>query len=166
MTRLNSYALTVLIAIGAFVVMAVALDRTSTSVAAECVGGTATATASPTATATATATATVTVTPTASPSPTPTGTTMSSALTGILLGNLPPGDGGYGTFAFCGGTFDELLTTSECPEESAVFFYNKPDGDFAVWIPGSGVAAVNAEIMDIFEDDTIPAGTIFTARCE
>jgi hypothetical protein len=85
-------------------------------------------------------------------------------MTGILAGHLPPADGGYGTFAFCGGTWDELLETSGCPEASAVFFYNKPDGTFAVWIPGTDVMTVNAELLGIFPG-TIPAGTIFTARC-
>ena len=83
---------------------------------------------------------------------------------GILFGNKPPLGGGYGTFAFGGGTFEQLLATSGCPSVSAVFFYNKPDGAFAVWIPGTTVSLVNQEIIGIFSA-TIPSGTIFTARC-
>ena len=94
-----------------------------------------------------------------------------------IRGNLPPASGGWGQFTFCGGTFDELLTTSECPEESAVFFFNKPDGTFAVWVPGSDVEAVNNAIKAVFAGaivsgplgdyfaSTIPSLTIFTARC-
>jgi hypothetical protein len=81
---------------------------------------------------------------------------------GIAYGNKPPATG-YGTFAFCGGTFAELLEASGCPASTAVFFYNKPDGKFAVWIPGAEVGVVNDEIMALFT--FIPKGTIFTARC-
>lgn len=87
---------------------------------------------------------------------------------GILYGTKPPLAGGWGTFAFCGGTYQQLLTASGCPMATSVFFYNKPNGTFAVWIPGSEVAAVNAEIYTIFppEHTPIPAGTIFTAKCK
>lgn len=159
MTKIYSSALSMLVvAVIALVAFTVGGTATLSPAAAECVGGTATPTA--------TGTSTVTATPAASPTETSTPETQeSSALTGILTGNLPLAGGGFGTFAFCGGTFEELLITSGCPEETAVFFYNKPDGAFAVWIPGSGVAVVNEEILDIFPGDAIPEGTIFTARC-
>lgn len=88
--------------------------------------------------------------------------------TGILYGFKPPAAGGFGTFAFCGGTYDQLLAASGCPKATSAFFYNKPSGTFAVWIPGSEVAAANAEIFAIFppEHTPIPAGTIFTAKCK
>jgi hypothetical protein len=86
----------------------------------------------------------------------------------ILYGFKPPAAGGFGTFAFCGGTYDQLLAASGCPKATSAFFYNKPSGSFAVWIPGSEVAAVNDEIYTIFpsEHTPIPAGTIFTAKCK
>ena len=86
----------------------------------------------------------------------------------ILYGSKPPAGGGFGTFAFCGGTYEQLLTASGCPKATSAFFYNKPSGSFAVWIPGSEVAAVNAEIFTIFpqEHTPIPKGTIFTAKCK
>ena len=61
----------------------------------------------------------------------------------ILFGTKPPAAGGFGTFAFAGGTFAQLLSASGCPQATAgLFFYNKPDGAFATWIPrlncGSG----------------------------
>ncbi len=84
----------------------------------------------------------------------------------ILFGSPPPEDGGFGTFAFSCGTLEELLTASGCPEATATFFYNKPDGSFAVYIPGSEVAVVNAEFLGIFDGDpTIDETTIFTAKC-
>jgi hypothetical protein len=86
----------------------------------------------------------------------------------ILFGNKPPAGGGFGTFAFCGGSFEALLKASGCPAATSAFFYNKPNGTFAVWIPGSEVAAVNAEIFTIFPNEhmPIPHGTIFTAKCK
>jgi hypothetical protein len=85
----------------------------------------------------------------------------------ILYGNQPPAGGGFGTFAFCGGTYEQLLDASGCPEATAVFFYNKADGGFAVWIPGTDVSSVNDEILSIFPNvhTPIPEGTIFTAKC-
>ena len=87
---------------------------------------------------------------------------------GILYGNKPPAGGGFGTFAFGGGTFEQLLLASGCPKATAVFFYNKPSGSFAVWIPGTDVSTVNDEIFTIFpnEHQPIPKGTIFTAKCK
>jgi hypothetical protein len=84
----------------------------------------------------------------------------------ILFGYLPPASGGFGTFAFGGGTFPQLLTATGCPEATSVFFWNKPDGNFAVWVPGSQVAVVNAEFLAIFDGTPpLPEQSIFTARC-
>lgn len=143
---------------------------TATATPTETATATATPTETPTETATATATPTETPTETATAEPTEVPTeeatlTISSELVGISVGHLPPQSGGYGTFAVCGGTFNELLLTSECSAATAVFFHNKPDGLFAVWIPASTVTVVNAEIMGIWLNDIIPMGTIFTARC-
>jgi len=86
----------------------------------------------------------------------------------ILAGFPPPAGGGFGTFEFCGGTFEQLFDASNCPgpmsTSKSAFFYNKPSGTFAVWIPGSQVAAVNAELMARWPEQ-IPPHTIFTAKC-
>ena len=86
----------------------------------------------------------------------------------ILYGFAPPAAGGFGTFAFCGGTYAQLLAASKCPAATSAFFYNRPNGTWAVYIPGADVAAANAEIYSIFpsEHAPIPAGTIFTAKCK
>ncbi len=83
----------------------------------------------------------------------------------ILNGFVPPAAGGFGTFEFCGGTFAQLLTASKCPAATSAFFYNKPDGGWAVWIPGAEVAAVNAPIMAMWPEQ-VPPHTIFTAKCK
>ena len=84
----------------------------------------------------------------------------------VLFGSVPPPGGGFGTFALSCGTLEELVTASECPEETVTFFYNKPDGSFAVYIPGADVGIVNAEFTGIFNGDpAIETNTIFTAKC-
>jgi hypothetical protein len=84
----------------------------------------------------------------------------------ILFGTTPPPGGGFGTFAFSCGTLEELVTASGCPEATATFFYNKPDGTFAVYIPGTVVGIVNAEFIGIFDGEpAIEETTIFTAKC-
>jgi hypothetical protein len=104
--------------------------------------------------------------PNESPTPAPTAIPDHTCDDGIITGSAPPATGGYGTFVFCGGSFAELLEASGCPAATAVLYYNRPDGGFAVWIPGSQVSIVNAEIFSIFRGSVpIPRGTIFTARC-
>jgi hypothetical protein len=84
----------------------------------------------------------------------------------ILFGSAPPPGGGFGTFAFDCGSLEELVAASGCPEETATFFYNKPDGGFAVYIPGTEIGIVNEEFMTIFSGDpAIEETTIFTAKC-
>lgn len=84
----------------------------------------------------------------------------------IIYGFRPPAGGGYGTFSFGGGTFEELLGATGCSRTTSVFFFNKTDGTFAAWIPGAQVAAVNAEFLAIFAGTPpLPDGIIFTARC-
>jgi hypothetical protein len=86
----------------------------------------------------------------------------------ILYGNKPPAGGGFGTFAFCGGSYEKLLAVSGCPAATAVFYYNTPAGGYVVWIPGSTVAVVNADFQATFPNEhmPIPMGTIFTAKCK
>jgi hypothetical protein len=82
----------------------------------------------------------------------------------IIGGNKPPAGGGFGSFVYGGGSYADLVTASGCPEASAAYFYNKADGSFAVYIPGTTVGIVNEEIMTIFPEP-IPLGTIFIGRC-
>ncbi len=84
---------------------------------------------------------------------------------GIIAGNKPPAGGGFGSFSFGGGTFEQLLTASGCPKETSAFFYNKPDGTFAAYIPGTAITVVNEAVMALFPNNTIPLGTIFIGRC-
>lgn len=83
---------------------------------------------------------------------------------GIIGGNKPPAGGGFGTFIFGGGTSAQLLAASECAEETATFFYNKPDGTFAVYIPAA-LDVANEEFVTLFPNDMIPTGSIFTGKC-
>jgi hypothetical protein len=86
----------------------------------------------------------------------------------ILFGNVPPGGNfEWGTFAYCGGTFETLVEVSGCDADTAIFWYNTPAGGWEQYVPGSDVAAVNAAIFARFpgEHGSIPHGTIFTAAC-
>jgi hypothetical protein len=83
------------------------------------------------------------------------GTAQAQAGT-IVGGNKPP----YG-----GGSFASLVTASGCPAATSAFFQNKADGSFAVYIPGTQVSVVNAEIEALFPGDNITLGTIFIGRC-
>jgi hypothetical protein len=93
-----------------------------------------------------------------------TGTAEAQAGT-IIGGNPPPPGGGFGTFIYGGGSYAAMVAASGCPEASAAYFYNKPDGTFAVYIPGTDVGIVNEEIMTLFPGDNLPLGTIFIGRC-
>jgi len=75
----------------------------------------------------------------------------------------PAPEGGYGTFVFCGGTYEELQTVADC--EGSIFWHNTPDGGFIVWIPDSEVEAVNTEWEAFFPDNVIPYGTIIINQC-
>lgn len=85
----------------------------------------------------------------------------------ILFGSKPPAGGGFGTFALNCGDVADLVTASGCPAATSAFFFNKTDGTFAVYLPGTGVAAVNAEFLGIFNGNPdITTSTIFTAKCK
>ena len=92
------------------------------------------------------------------------GTAQAQAGT-IVGGNKPPAVGGFGTFIYGGGSFASLVTASGCPAATSAFFHNKADGTFAVYIPGTQVSVVNAEIEALFPGDNITLGTIFIGRC-
>ena len=83
----------------------------------------------------------------------------------IIGGNKPPAAGGFGTFIYGGGSFQLMVQASGCPAATAAYFHNKADGTFAVYIPGTEVSVVNAEITAMFPGDNIALGTIFIGRC-
>ncbi|MGE0227979.1 MAG: hypothetical protein AB7I38_05350 [Dehalococcoidia bacterium] len=93
------------------------------------------------------------------------GGTVQAQTGGIIAGNKPPAAGGFGSFAFGGGTFAQLLDASGCPQATSAFFHNKPDGSFVAYIPGTSISVVNQDVMALFPNDTIPNGTIFIGRC-
>ncbi len=85
----------------------------------------------------------------------------------LLFGAKPPLAGGFGTFAINCGDVADLVTVSGCPQATSAFFYNKADGGFAVYLPGTAVMAVNAEFLGIFNGTPdIDEPTIFTAKCK
>ncbi len=80
----------------------------------------------------------------------------------IISGSIPIA-GGFGLFVFGGGTSQQLLTASGCPQSTATFFSTN-SGAFVVYIPGSGVQAVNAAWNALYANG-IPATTALIGKC-
>lgn len=80
----------------------------------------------------------------------------------IISGSIPV-SGGFGLFVFGGGTNQQLLTASGCPQATATF-YSTNNGGFVVYIPGSGVQAVNAAWNALYTNG-IPATTALIGKC-
>lgn len=82
---------------------------------------------------------------------------------GRLLSGSVPASGGFGLFVFAGGTDKELVAATGCLSASAAY-WAATNGAFTVFVPGSRVAAVNAEWARLFAAG-IPAGTVLLGRC-
>ena len=81
---------------------------------------------------------------------------------GFISGSIPK-DGGFGLVVFGGGSNDDLIEASGCPEETATFWATD-DGDFVTFIPGAAVSAVNNAWNTLFVDE-IPYNTALIGRC-
>jgi hypothetical protein len=91
-----------------------------------------------------------------------TGTTPASG--GALSGSIPK-DGGYGLVVFTnGGTIGQLVTATGCPLASMAL-YAIIDGNFAAYVPGTSIAAVNEAFLSLFVGGNVPANTAFVGRC-
>jgi hypothetical protein len=80
----------------------------------------------------------------------------------ILSGSIPAS--GFGLIVFGGGTNEQLVEASGCPEATATFYATNSSGGFVTYIPGSGVAVVNAAWNTMFEEG-IPALTPLAGKC-
>jgi hypothetical protein len=80
----------------------------------------------------------------------------------LLSGSVPAG-GGFGLFVFAGGTNEDLVAATGCPSTSAAY-WAATNGTFTVFVPGSRVAAVNADWSRLFAGG-IPTGTVLLGRC-
>lgn len=80
----------------------------------------------------------------------------------IVSGDIPPT--GFGLFVFGGGTNAQLVTASGCPQTTVTFYATNSSGGFVVYIPGSGVAAVNAAWNALFSND-IPELQPLIGKC-
>ena len=86
------------------------------------------------------------------------------ATTGAIIAGDVPRQGGLGLFVFGGGTFEQLLSASGCPPDSATFWATDESGVFVPFVPGSAVTLVNADWRSRFPDG-IPPGTALLGRC-
>ncbi len=80
----------------------------------------------------------------------------------IISGDIPAT--GFGLFVFGGGTNAQLVTASGCPQTTVTFYATNSSGGFVVYIPGSGVAAVNAAWNALFSDG-IPELQALIGKC-
>jgi len=56
------------------------------------------------------------------------------------------------------------VTASKCPAATGAFYVTKADGTFVVYVPGTSIAAVNADWNAMFPT-SIPANTPFIGKC-
>ncbi|RLT26912.1 MAG: hypothetical protein DWI48_04960 [Chloroflexi bacterium] len=127
---------------------------TKTSTAASCAATAIYAlyTAAPTATATAVATTTATGTP-------------SGGATGtITSGSIPKAAGTFGLAVYGGGTIAQLVTATGCPAATMALWVTI-NGNFATYVPGTTISAVNADFIAAYPGGTIPANTPLLGRC-
>jgi hypothetical protein len=85
------------------------------------------------------------------------------AQTGTIISGSIPQTGGFGIIVFGGGSNDQLVSASGCPEETAVFWATS-NGEFVTFVPGSDVDIVNDAWNDLFPSG-IPANTGLIGRC-
>ncbi|MBM4415394.1 MAG: hypothetical protein FJ035_03870 [Chloroflexi bacterium] len=86
-----------------------------------------------------------------------------TAGTGKIASGSVPASGGFGLVVF-GGTTAQLVTASGCPQATAAFWATSA-GEFVTYIPGTGIAAVNAAFLALFPGDNIPANTPLVGKC-
>lgn len=86
-----------------------------------------------------------------------------TAGTGKIASGSVPASGGFGLVVFS-GTTAQLVTASGCPQATAAFWATSA-GEFVTYIPGTGIAAVNAAFLALFPGDNIPANTPLVGKC-
>ncbi len=91
------------------------------------------------------------------------GPTAPAAGAGTISSGTVPATG-FGLVVFGGGTTAQLVTASKCPAATAAFFATTAGG-FVVYVPGTTIAAVNADFLALFPAGNIAAGTAFLGKC-
>jgi hypothetical protein len=69
---------------------------------------------------------------------------------------------GFGLIVFGGGTVAQLVTASGVGNSGAL--YATVGGIFVPYVPGTTIAAVNADFLAAFPGGNIPANTAFVGR--
>lgn len=85
--------------------------------------------------------------------------------TGALTSGSVPAAGGFGLIVFGGGTTAQLVTASACPSATSAFWFTS-GGNFLTYVPGTTIAAVNADFLAAFPGGNIPANTPFIGKCK
>ena len=95
--------------------------------------------------------------------PLPEGALERAATGGRVVSGGIPLAGGFGLLVFGGGSYDQLLSASGCPAESARFWYTA-GGDFVILVPTAAVGAVNAPFDALF-GGSVPADLPLIGTC-
>lgn len=89
------------------------------------------------------------------------GGTTGGGGTGVLTSGSVPATG-FGLIVFSGGTVAQLVTASGVGNTGAL--YATVGGIFVPYVPGTTIAAVNADFLAAFPGGNIPANTAFVGR--
>lgn len=81
--------------------------------------------------------------------------------TGALTSGSVPATG-FGLIVFGGGTVAQLVTASGVGNSGAL--YATVGGNFVPYVPGTTIAAVNADFLAAFPGGNVPANTAFVGR--
>lgn len=89
------------------------------------------------------------------------GGTPAGGGTGALTSGSVPATG-FGLIVFGGGTVAQLVTASAVGTSGAL--YATVGGNFVPYVPGTTIAAVNADFLAAFPGGNVPANTAFVGR--
>jgi hypothetical protein len=90
-------------------------------------------------------------------------TTPTTPAAGTISSGSIPAAGGFGLVVY-GGPVSSLVAASGCPAGTAAFWATV-NGNFVTYVPGTSIAAVNADFMAAFSAG-VPAGTPLIGKCK
>jgi len=81
----------------------------------------------------------------------------------ISSGSIPAA-GGFGLIV-AGGKLSDVVTATGCPV-ATMALWATVNGNFVTYVPGTSIAAVNADFNAAFPGGTLPAGTPLIGKCK
>jgi hypothetical protein len=71
---------------------------------------------------------------------------------------------GFGLVVYSGGSVDQLVTAAAC-NQPGLAFWATVNGEFVIYLPGTQIAAVNADFLTAFPGGVLPSGSALVAKC-